>query len=241
MDFVHEKLDDAEWLQARVNEGCMARDIAHEIGVSMARVRDHLYRLDIEYPKPLGDGDFPELRDKRYVINLLRDNGSVRGAAKAVGTSTTTIDRWCTRHGIDKTKYLQYYEGVVGKTTGNEASRHYGDLATDPKYEVNAAWRDPDTLWQAYWGYFWSADEIGRWVGVSGTSIRNEMERHGIPTRNGSAAQRIRHLREHGADSERIAQEIDIPAKPMYSNGDDIEREEIETDVEGFGTLVAGD
>jgi hypothetical protein len=76
---------------------------------------------------------------------------------------------------------------------------------------------------------------------VSGTSIRNEMERHGIPTRNGSAAQRIRHLREHRADSERIAQEIDIPEKPMYSTEDDVEREEIETDVEGFGTLVAGD
>lgn len=242
MNVIHEKLDDAEWLQEQVDDGKTAGDIGEIIDVHKSHVRDHLYRLDIEYKWPLSCVNYPELQDPDFIVDKLQEHKKLKDAASDIGTTETTLNRWCIRHGIDKTKYLTYYQGTVGATNTSDdtATRDYGSLDS-PKYEVNAAWRDAENLWRAYWGYFWSVREIADWCGVSVGAMRHEFKRREIPMRTDSAAQNVRYLREQGADNDRIAQEIHIPEKPMYSNVDDTEREEIETDVEGFGTLVAGD
>lgn len=106
-------------------------------------------------------------RNEDWLYEQYHGLGKSQGEiADSAGVTESTIRRWMKEHGIERRSMSE------AKSEGDT------DLYTDP-----------DWLWKQHWERGKTMVEIGESAGVSGTTIKRWMDKHGLERRSNSEAQ----------------------------------------------------
>lgn len=162
---------DEKWLREQYHKSKKSqREIAELADVTEQTIRRWMKKHDIErrsVAEAKSEGDIAPLKDPDWLKEQYWTQGkTLAEIGDEVGVSDHAVNNWMDRHGIE--------------TRSASESQSDGDIGL---------YTDPDWLRQQYWDEKNTVAEVGELAGVSETTIRRWMDKHGIETRSNAEAQ----------------------------------------------------
>ena len=161
------KLEEAEWLQEQyVERERSGPEIAEECNVHSGTVYSYLEKHGIERRSIIeartGEADLELLRDEEWLRRqYFEEERSATDLAEECNTGSSTVYTWMERHGIGR--------------KNNSVARAEGNV----EQLQNEEW-----LREQYTEKERSSVDIAQGLGVSHSTVRRNMKRHGIETRS---------------------------------------------------------
>ncbi len=164
---------------------------------------------------------------RRNKYHELNEDGNICCTVDGTNSETvsleTAIRQWYEPCQNDRCKRMREDGSIPDTVDGKVAKKE----SEESRFFGIDGWQDKEKLYQAYWEYYWSSNEIGNWVGVHQQRVRDVMREFGIPVRDVSTTNRIRAMKDAGFDHEQLKEHIGQP-DPNESHSYKIEWNEIE-------------